>query len=136
MGNFSQYGENSPLEMVRRTKTGVIWRPPDGTRAALGVSAALTARHSSGPRLYYRDEDPRDRDPRGALWARCSWNPVDAQGRIYWNDLSYPRLPPPGAIQGAAPLVQPIAPSPIMVPPQLPLEPDTAGQPAPPPKAP
>ncbi|MFD3618708.1 hypothetical protein ACFWWT_26405 [Streptomyces sp. NPDC058676] len=39
-------------------------------------------RHSSGPRLYYRYEDPRDRDPRGALWARCGWNPVDAQGRI------------------------------------------------------
>ncbi|MGW7244419.1 hypothetical protein [Streptomyces sp. NPDC054804] len=28
-------------------------------------------------RLYYRDEDPRDRDLRGVLWARCSFNPVD-----------------------------------------------------------
>ncbi len=38
--------------------------------------------HWSGPRLYYADEDPRDRDPRGVLWARCGWNPVDAEGRI------------------------------------------------------
>ncbi|GHJ01321.1 hypothetical protein TPA0906_31860 [Streptomyces olivaceus] len=38
--------------------------------------------HPSGPRLYYADEDPRDRDPRGVLWARCGWNPVDAEGRI------------------------------------------------------
>jgi hypothetical protein len=42
----------------------------------------VIARHSCGPRLYYADEDPRDRDPRGALWARCGWNPVDAEGRI------------------------------------------------------
>ncbi|MEU9523280.1 hypothetical protein [Streptomyces sp. NPDC048224] len=28
-------------------------------------------------RLFYRDEDPRDRDLRGVLWARCSFNPVD-----------------------------------------------------------
>jgi hypothetical protein len=38
-------------------------------------------RHSSGPRLYYRDEDPRDRDLRGVLWARCGFNPVDERGR-------------------------------------------------------
>jgi general secretion pathway protein D len=61
-------------------------------------------------------------------------NKLNPPPRIYWNDLSYPQLPPPGAIQGAAPLVQPIAPSPILVPPVLPLEP--AGQTAPPPKAP
>ncbi|MDX3066747.1 MULTISPECIES: hypothetical protein [Streptomyces] len=42
----------------------------------------IITRHPAGPRLYYADEDPRDRDPRGALWARCGWNPVDAQGRI------------------------------------------------------
>lgn len=35
--------------------------------------------HASGPRLYYRDEDPRDRPLRGILWARCSFNPVDEQ---------------------------------------------------------
>ena len=66
-------------------------------------------------------------------------NKLNPPPRIYWNDLSYPQLPPPGAIQGAAPLVQPIAPSPILVPPAMPL-PDaaggTAGQTAPPPKAP
>ncbi|MEV5847421.1 hypothetical protein AB0M32_36205 [Streptomyces sp. NPDC051985] len=28
-------------------------------------------------RLHYRDEDPRDRDAHGVLWARCSLNPVD-----------------------------------------------------------
>ncbi|WP_435224266.1 hypothetical protein [Streptomyces sp. Tue6028] len=28
-------------------------------------------------RLYYQDEDPRDRDLRGVLYARCEWNPVD-----------------------------------------------------------
>lgn len=39
-------------------------------------------RHRAGPRLYYADEDPRDRDPRGVLWARCGWNAVDRQGRI------------------------------------------------------
>ncbi|MEV0301342.1 hypothetical protein [Streptomyces prasinus] len=42
----------------------------------------VITRHSSSPRLYYADEDPRDRDPRGVLWARCEWNPVDAGGRI------------------------------------------------------
>ncbi|MFE7235914.1 hypothetical protein ACWCRF_36800 [Streptomyces sp. NPDC002405] len=34
-------------------------------------------RHASGPRLYYRDEDPRDRPMRGILWARCGFNPTD-----------------------------------------------------------
>ncbi|MGW8066679.1 hypothetical protein ACVV2G_31455 [Streptomyces ziwulingensis] len=34
--------------------------------------------HPSGPRLYYRDEDPqRDRPMRGILWGRCSFNPLD-----------------------------------------------------------
>ncbi|OVZ99450.1 hypothetical protein B9W64_37275 [Streptomyces sp. CS159] len=34
--------------------------------------------HPSGPRLYYRDEDPqRDRPMRGVLWGRCSFNPLD-----------------------------------------------------------
>jgi len=42
----------------------------------------IIARHRSGVRLYYADEDPRDRDPRGVLWARCGWNPVDEEGRI------------------------------------------------------
>ncbi|MFF8574006.1 hypothetical protein ACF06L_22595 [Streptomyces sp. NPDC015408] len=28
-------------------------------------------------RLFYQDEDQRDRDLRGVLWARCSFNPVD-----------------------------------------------------------
>ncbi|MGA5127708.1 hypothetical protein ACPCAG_30955 [Streptomyces pseudogriseolus] len=42
----------------------------------------IITRHRSGPRLYYADEDPRDRDPRGVLWARCGWNPVDGEGRI------------------------------------------------------
>ncbi|MFE6178807.1 hypothetical protein [Streptomyces sp. NPDC056464] len=36
-------------------------------------------RHVSGPRLYYRDEDPRDRPVRGILWARCGFNPVDGR---------------------------------------------------------
>ncbi|GAA3885790.1 hypothetical protein [Streptomyces lannensis] len=30
-------------------------------------------------RLRYQDEDPRDRDHRGVLWARCSLNPVDGR---------------------------------------------------------
>ncbi|KAB1141127.1 hypothetical protein F7R91_33490 [Streptomyces luteolifulvus] len=34
-------------------------------------------RQGSGLRLYYRDEDPRDRDLRGTLWARCGFTPVD-----------------------------------------------------------
>ncbi|MET9731996.1 hypothetical protein ABZZ79_15485 [Streptomyces sp. NPDC006458] len=34
-------------------------------------------RHPSGPRLYYGDEDPRDRPIRGVLWARCGFNPLD-----------------------------------------------------------
>lgn len=37
-------------------------------------------RHASGPRLHYRDEDPRDRPMRGILWARCAFNPVDDRG--------------------------------------------------------
>ncbi|KRD17906.1 hypothetical protein [Streptomyces sp. Root264] len=31
--------------------------------------------------LHYLDEDPRDRDLRGVLWARCSFNPLDARGQ-------------------------------------------------------
>lgn len=31
-------------------------------------------------RLHYLDEDPRDRDPRGVLYARVGWNPLDADG--------------------------------------------------------
>ncbi|MER5915485.1 hypothetical protein ABT124_34885 [Streptomyces sp. NPDC001982] len=30
-------------------------------------------------RLYYTDEDPRDRDLHGVLWARCSFNPVNSR---------------------------------------------------------
>jgi hypothetical protein len=37
-------------------------------------------RHASGPRLYYRDEDARDRPMRGVLWARCEFNPTDDRG--------------------------------------------------------
>ncbi|MFI1419928.1 hypothetical protein ACH4VX_18410 [Streptomyces sp. NPDC020731] len=36
-------------------------------------------RHSSGPRLYYADEDSRDRPMRGVLWARCGFNPADSR---------------------------------------------------------
>lgn len=32
-------------------------------------------------RLHYRDEAPEDRDLRGVLWARCSFNPLDERGR-------------------------------------------------------
>lgn len=32
-------------------------------------------------RLRYVDEDPRDRDLRSVLWARCSFGPVDDLGR-------------------------------------------------------
>jgi hypothetical protein len=45
----------------------------------------IILRHSSGPRLYYLDEDPRDRDLRGVLWARCGFNPVDERGRPTGN---------------------------------------------------
>lgn len=42
-------------------------------------------------RLYYRDEDPRDRDLRGVLWARCSFNPVDENqmptGEPQWREM-------------------------------------------------
>ncbi|MGP4049388.1 hypothetical protein [Streptomyces sp. 2A115] len=37
-------------------------------------------RHTSGPRLYYTDEDPRDRPMRGVLWARCGFSPRDGRG--------------------------------------------------------
>ncbi|MGX4695493.1 hypothetical protein [Streptomyces sp. JNUCC 63] len=40
----------------------------------------LICRHASGPRLYYRDEDPRDRPMRGVLWARCGFHPEDQHG--------------------------------------------------------
>ena len=40
-------------------------------------------------RLGYADEDPRDRDLRGVLWARCSFGPVDDReqptGRPQWR---------------------------------------------------
>ncbi|MER6621979.1 hypothetical protein [Streptomyces sp. NPDC000931] len=32
-------------------------------------------------RLRYADEDPRDRDLRGVLWARCSFGPVNDLGK-------------------------------------------------------
>jgi hypothetical protein len=45
--------------------------------------------HSSGPRLYYLDEDLRDRPMRGVLWARCGFNPVDERkmptGKPHWK---------------------------------------------------
>lgn len=41
----------------------------------------LIVAHPSGPRLYYGDEDRRDRDLRGVLWARCGFNPVDEHRR-------------------------------------------------------
>ncbi|WP_245962271.1 hypothetical protein [Streptomyces ardesiacus] len=31
-------------------------------------------------RLHYLDEEPQDRDPRGVLWARCSFNAYDENG--------------------------------------------------------
>ncbi|WP_237552755.1 hypothetical protein [Streptomyces sp. SID5789] len=37
----------------------------------------LIHQHAAGPRLYYGDEDRRDRPLRGILWARCGFNPVD-----------------------------------------------------------
>ncbi|MFF4827979.1 hypothetical protein ACFY20_34330 [Streptomyces sp. NPDC001312] len=49
----------------------------------------VIVQHASGPRLYYRDEDRRDRDLRGTLWARCSFNPVDDRkmptGKPQWR---------------------------------------------------
>lgn len=41
----------------------------------LVILSSAPGRH----RLYYRDEDRRDRDLRGVLWARCSFNPVDGR---------------------------------------------------------
>ncbi|WAZ18997.1 hypothetical protein STRCI_008664 [Streptomyces cinnabarinus] len=45
--------------------------------------------HASGPRLYYGDEDPRDRPLRGVLWARCGFNPLDGRqmptGAPHWK---------------------------------------------------
>ncbi|MEU8576410.1 hypothetical protein [Streptomyces asoensis] len=38
--------------------------------------------HSDGRlHLHYLDEDPRDRDIHGVLWARCSFNPIDPHGQ-------------------------------------------------------
>jgi general secretion pathway protein D len=66
-------------------------------------------------------------------------NKLNPPPRIFWNDLSYPQLAPSGTLPGSAPLVQPIAPAPVLVPPPMPL-PDpsggTASPTAPPPKAP
>ncbi|MFF5343889.1 hypothetical protein ACFY4H_24750 [Streptomyces althioticus] len=41
----------------------------------------LTPLGSGRYRLSYADEDPRDRDLRGVLWARCGLGPIDDQGR-------------------------------------------------------
>ncbi|MFD5079607.1 hypothetical protein [Streptomyces sp. NPDC058371] len=43
----------------------------------------LICRHAAGPRLYYGDEDPRDRPLplRGVLWARCGFNDTDEHGQ-------------------------------------------------------
>ncbi|MFJ9862500.1 hypothetical protein ACIRVN_34190 [Streptomyces albogriseolus] len=49
----------------------------------------LTPLGSGRYRLGYADEDPRDRDLRGVLWARCGFGPVDDQeqptGRPQWR---------------------------------------------------
>ncbi|MEV6403952.1 hypothetical protein AB0M58_13535 [Streptomyces bobili] len=43
----------------------------------------------SGPRLYYGDEDARDRPVQDVLWARCSFGPVDERkmptGKPMWK---------------------------------------------------
>ncbi|MEU3795935.1 hypothetical protein AB0F07_40200 [Streptomyces fructofermentans] len=66
---------------MRTTEPGLV---PFITQRA-GEEAApdnlLVEMHASGPRLYYGDEDPRDRDVRGVLWARCGFNPVDDRDR-------------------------------------------------------
>jgi hypothetical protein len=41
----------------------------------------VITRHLAGPRLYYGDEDPRDRPMRGVLMARCGFNPLDERGQ-------------------------------------------------------
>lgn len=65
-------------------RTGTEPRPIPFITQREGEEAApanlLILQHSSGPRLYYRDEDPRDRPIRGVLWARCWFNPVDDRG--------------------------------------------------------
>ncbi|MGA5418484.1 hypothetical protein [Streptomyces pseudogriseolus] len=42
----------------------------------------LTPLGSGRYRLGYADEDPRDRDIRGVLWARCGFGEVDDEGRL------------------------------------------------------
>lgn len=48
-----------------------------------GEEAAPANFFVTGPpgqrQLHYRDEEPRDRDGHGVLWARCSFNPVDTR---------------------------------------------------------
>ncbi|MFD4976621.1 hypothetical protein [Streptomyces sp. NPDC058424] len=49
--------------------------------AAAPDNLLMTSVGAGRYRLYYADEEPQDRDLRGTLWARCSFNPVDADQR-------------------------------------------------------
>ncbi|MFH8805562.1 ATP-binding protein [Streptomyces sp. NPDC017936] len=52
---------------------------PEGEEAA-PANLILTSLGPDRYRLRYADEDPRDRDLRGVLWARCSFGEVDDLG--------------------------------------------------------
>ncbi|MGW1802830.1 hypothetical protein ACWCQN_45110 [Streptomyces sp. NPDC001984] len=48
----------------------------EGEEAAL-ANLVIRAVAPGRQRLFYTDDDPRDRDLHGVLWARCSFSPVD-----------------------------------------------------------
>jgi hypothetical protein len=87
----------SPLAHTRETNRSVRTATEPGLIPFItqreGEEAApdnlLILRHPSGPRLYYGDEDPRDRPLRGVLWARCGFNAVDERkmptGKPQWK---------------------------------------------------
>jgi len=68
-------GKTSSVRAPTEPALGPFITQREGEDAA--PANLIIHRHPSGPRLYYRDEDPRDRPLRGVLWARCGFNPVD-----------------------------------------------------------
>ncbi|MCX5420563.1 hypothetical protein [Streptomyces sp. NBC_00078] len=65
-----------PRPVASTSERGVVpWiTQRKGEEAAPTNLHILRRRGGSGLRLFYGDEDPRDRPVRGMLWARCSFN--------------------------------------------------------------
>jgi hypothetical protein len=78
-GPYTVIAQTNPR--VRTTEPGLVpyITQRQGEEAA-PANLVLHPVRGGGYRLSYLDEEPEDRDLRGVLWARCSFNPVDESG--------------------------------------------------------